>query len=70
MAPQRAAPGPANPQFFPSASADFLHKPAGETLIPWAVDCLDSEVLTMTPVAFSLTQGVLLYEEKFENDKS
>lgn len=44
---------------------------------PWArrstsgpADCLDSEVLTMTPVAFSLTQGVLLYEEKFENDKS
>lgn len=39
-------------------------------LDPLAADGLDAEVLTMIPRTLSLSQGVLLYEEKFENDKS
>lgn len=52
-------------------STDFVQKPQHRhTLDPSASNGLNSQVLTMISVTFSLSQGVLLYEEKFENNKS
>lgn len=63
--------GLGRPQLSPGPSTDFVQKPQHRHMLdPSASNGLNSQVLTMISVTFSLSQGVLLYEEKFENNKS
>lgn len=60
-----------DPSSLPVPAPTLYRNPdIGTLLDPFASNGLNSQVLTMISVTFSLSQGVLLYGEKFENNNS